>query len=219
MSQELLETVISTNQELESIKGIGRIELLLNNKPETFTATWGGLQPDRLRLDVLSPTGQPVISFACDGEQIYLLSYSDNKLYRRKAAGNGLKKIVAIDISVADFLDIICGRIPIGDIDGARMEEREDLGPLLVVHDRSRNYIDTIFFDMDQCTINEFERRSRSGKLLFHVVFESWMRVNGFSLPKSISIRDEKSGDVRVDARRVWVNPEMNDGQFVLEAL
>jgi len=216
LAEGLLQTVLSANSGLDAIKGMGRVKLRLDNQLNSFRAVWGGRQPDRFRLDILMLTGQPVISFACDGKLIYLLSYSDNKLYRRKATGNGLKRIIDIDITVADFLDLICGRLPIRRGGGARLVEDGQSGPLLVLDGRGRDFIDTISLDSDRRTPREFERREQSGKLLYRVVFESWGETDGFRLPDSITIQDDGGRMIHIDTERAWANPGLTDDKFVL---
>lgn len=220
-ARRLLEAVLAANQDLESIKGIGRVKLLLDNQQDTFRAVWGGRQPDLFRLDVLVLTGQPFLSFASDGDRIYLLSYSENKLYRRKATGSGLKRIISIDITVSDFLDLISGRIPaeLQQESRVRLEEDEGSGPRLVLYGGGREYIDTIFLDVDRSTVREFERRERSGGLLYRVVFETWGETDGFRLPEIITIQDDGGRMIRLDVARTWVNPVLTDEQFVLKAL
>jgi hypothetical protein len=214
----LLNTVLAANDGLESIKGMGRVKLRLDNQLQTFRAAWGGRQPDRFRLDVLVLTGQPVISFACDGDRIYLLSYQENKLYRSRASAKSLKRIISIDMTIEEFLDLVSGRIPVEREGGVRLEEStSDSGPRLVLDGRGRDHHDAVYLDTDRSTVRRFERRDRSGKLIYRVVFGNYGETDGFRLPESITIQDENGQMVHVDVERVWVNPDLTDEQFVLE--
>jgi hypothetical protein len=217
LAGQLLETVLGTNEGLDAIKGVGRVKLQLDNQSNTFRAAWGGRQPDRLRLDVLVLTGQPYISFACDGQRIYLLIYAENKLYRRKATGSGLKRIISIDMTVGAFLDLLSGRLPVQQEGGVRLEEAGKDGPRLVLEGPGRDHLDTIFLDSDRSTVRQFERRETDGKLLYRVVFGGWQVIDGFRLPESITIQDNGGQMVHVDVDRAWVNPSLTDEQFVLK--
>jgi outer membrane biogenesis lipoprotein LolB len=216
-AEQLLNTVLAANEGLESIKGMGRVKLLLDDQLQTFRAAWGGKQPDRFRLDVLVLTGQPVTSFACDGQHIYFLSYLENKLYRSKASAKSLKRIISIDMTIEDFLDLISGRLPVEKEGGVRLEEKADSGLHLLLDGSGRDHLDTIYLDADGSTVRKFERREPKGKLLYRVVFGDFEETDGFRLPESVTIQDENGRMVHVDVERAWVNPGLTDEQFVLK--
>lgn len=218
MAHSMLQSVLATNAGLDAIKGKGRVRMTLDDEWNTFRAAWIGKQPDQFRLDVLSPTLQPILSFACDGNRIYLLSYSDNRLYRRRASENSLERIIAIDMTVEDFLDLISGRLPVHQGGNVRLEESADSGPLLVLDDKKVNYTETILLDIDRSTVREFERRKRDGTLLFRVLYEKRQDTEGFTLPESMSIHNDNGRMIHITVERTWVNPELTDDKFVLKA-
>lgn len=218
LADSMLQSVLAANEGLYAVKGVGRVKLQLDGQPETFRALWIGRQPDQFLLKVLAITGQPILSFACDGNRIYFLSHSDNKLHRGRATENSLKRIVGIDITLEDFLDLISGQLPVHRGGSVRLEEPDDSGPLLILDGKGLKYIDTISLDIDRITVRGFERRERGGKLLFRVLIEKWRETDGFRLPETITIEDENGGMIHIAVQRVWVNPELSDDQFVLKA-
>lgn len=217
LAEGMLETVLAVNADLDAIKGIGRIKLQLENQPDTFRAIWIGGQPDKFLLKLLALTGQPIVSFACDGKNIYLLFHAKNKLHHRRATVNGLKRIVGIDITVADLLNLICGRIPVHQEGSVRLEETADSGPLLILDGKGRNCIETISLDIDRTAVRAYERRERNGKLIFRVLFEKLQETDGFRLPESITVQDDNGGMIHIAIERAWANPELTDDQFVLD--
>lgn len=219
LAGSMLQSVLSVNLDLTTIKGIGRVKMRSGKQLESFRAIWIGKQPNQFRLDVLSPMGQPVYSFACDGDRIYLFSYSGNKLYKRRATENSLKRIIPIDITVTDLLNLISGRLPVHQGGRVRLEEPADSEPLLVLHEEGLAYFETILLDKDRITPLAFERRELGGKLLFEVSFEKLRETEGFRLPESITFRDHNGGMIHIDVERAWVNPELTDDKFVLNAL
>jgi hypothetical protein len=122
-----------------------------------------------------------------------------------------------MDMAVEDFLDLICGRVPVQKGDSVKLVEEEGKGPRLVIGGGGRKHVDTILLDSDRQTLVEFERRTKGGKLVYGVVFEKWSETEGFRLPRAITIRNDAGGMVQVDVERVWVNPGMKEEQFVLE--
>jgi hypothetical protein len=217
-AEKLLQTILTPNAGVDAIKGLGRVNLWQDGQFNSFRAYWIGRQPDQFRLEVVADTGQPIFSFACDGRRFYFLSYSDNRLYRRKTSDNGLRRIISIDMAVADLLDLMSGRIPIQQGGDASLEENGTEGPLLIVEDRARKCIETAFLDASRTTVREFERRERNGKLLFRAVFEETGKTEGFQLPVSMTICNDDGAEIKITVERCWVNPELTEDQFILEA-
>lgn len=213
----MLQSVLATNEQLDTIKGFGRVRLRQDNQLESFRAAWMGRQPNQFLLKVLTPTMQPYLSFACDGKRIYFLSHSDNKLHSRRANENSLKRIVHIDITLEDFLDLISGRLPVSQGARVRLEEPADSGPLLILDDKELEYIDTISLDVDRITVRGLERRRRNGRLLFSVSFEKRIENEGFWIPKSLTIQDDNGRMIHISVEQTWVNQELSDDQFVLK--
>ncbi len=214
----LLQKALSANAGLESIKGLGRVQLKQNHQTTSFRAAWIGKQPDKFRLEILAVSGQPVYSFATDGKRIYLLSYSDNRLYRRKASENALKRIVSVDMTADDLLDLLSGRLPIRPGGSVRLEEHPGSGDVLVIDGKGHDDIERIFLDADSGDVNQFERRNPSGKLLFRAVFEKHRETEGFQTPQSLLISNDEGAEIDFTVQQCWVNPELTADQFKLKA-
>jgi hypothetical protein len=119
---------------------------------------------------------------------------------------------------VADLLNLISGRLPVRQGGRVRLEEPTDSEPLLVLHEEGVAYFETILLDKDRITPLAFERRELGGKLLFEVSFEKLRETEGFRLPESITFRDDNGGMIHIDVERAWVNPELTDDKFILNA-
>jgi hypothetical protein len=159
-----------------------------------------------------------VAGISCDGDRFYFLSYSENRLYSRNAGKNSLKRIVSIDVAVEDLLALLAGGIPVQKDGRARLEEDEGLGTMLVVEDGDRRYVETVVLDPSRTRVRQFERRKRSGKLLFRVDVTSVSETDGFLLPVSMTLVDDDGAEIQMTVERSWVNPELAGDQFVLNA-
>ena len=217
-AEDLQKSILATNTALKSIKGIGRVKLQQNNQSNIFRAVWIGKRPGQFRLEVLAATGQPMLSFAGDGKRHYLLSYTDNRLYRKKVSENGLKDIISIALSTNDIVDLLSGRLPVNPGGSARIENGAGgQGPFLVLEDSRRNHVDKIFMGPDGMAFGGLERRDRRGRLLFKVVFDKMRVVDGFRVPDALTITNDDNVRVHIEVERCWVNPVVSDDQFVLE--
>ena len=216
---QLLHIILNTNAQVNTIKGIGFVKIRQDNQLNTFRAAWIGSRPQKFRLEILAATGQPILSFASDGKQNYLLSYSDNRLYRKKASGNVLKRLISIAIAPEDILDLLSGRLPVPSDSRAVLEH---LGgndaPVLILHARKGGDSERIFHGTNAGTaFNEMERRDRRGTLKFKAVFEKMQEVEGVRIPKVLTIANDNGAMIQITVERCWVNPVVSEDRFVLK--
>ena len=215
---KMLQAVLAPNAGVDAIKGLGRVKIRQDGQQDTFRALWIGRQPDQFRLEVLADTGQPIVSFASDGQRFYLLSYSENRLYSRQVSEDSLRRIISIDMTVADLLNLLSGRLPLQQDGYVSLDEGEAAGPMLIVEEKARKRIETIFLDASRDTVREFERRERNGDLLFRAVFEKNGETEGFQLPVSMTIYGDDGAEIQITVERCWVNPVLTQDQFILDA-
>jgi len=216
---QLLKTVLETNTQIRTIKGIGFVKLRQDNQLNSFRAAWIGSRPQKFRLEILAAIGQPVLSFASDGKRHYLLSYSDNRLYRRKASGNGLKRLIPIAITPEEILDLLSGRLPLHPDSRAAIEYRDgNSAPMLVLEARKGGGLERIIPGVSGLTaFRGMERYDRRGRLKFKAVFEKMREIGGRQIPEVLTITNDKGAMIQITVQRCWVNPVVSDDRFILK--
>jgi len=215
----LLRVVLDTNAQVNSIKGIGFVKMREGNQVNTFRAAWIGSRPRKFRLEILAATGQPVMSFASDGKRQYLLSYFDNRLYRKKTSEDGLKRLISITITPEDILDLLSGRLPVRPGSRAAIDHRDGSNtPILMVASPNGGDRESIFpvTDVGEA-FHSMERRDRRGKLKFKAVFEKVREENGFQIPEVLTITNDNGAMIQITVERCWVNPVVTEDRFVLK--
>jgi hypothetical protein len=232
----LQQAILDTNTQVKTIKGIGFVKIGRVNQLNRFRAAWIGSRPDKFRLEILLTTGQPSVSFASDGKRNYLLSYADNRLYRRKASENGLKRLVSIAMTPKDILDLLSGRLPVRPESRAVLEGRSGNGapvrpesramieepsgvgaPVIMLETSKRGARDRIYpVTAAGKTFFKLERYDRKGRLKFRAVFEKMREADGVRIPETLTITNENGAMIQIDIDRCWVNPDVSDDRFVL---
>lgn len=146
---ELLSSLKQINSSLVTFKGLGTVSLVQNGKLQKFRAAWAAAEPDKLRLQLFGPAGQPVFSIACDGRYYYLLSPEKEGVVKQRVADTGLKRYIEIPIGVPDLLSLFCGRVPsFGPKPPVANIEKDALqGTALVLIDASGEWVDMIYLD------------------------------------------------------------------------
>ncbi len=89
-ARELLTLLENQNRTLKTFKGTGRVTFRGDKKKKlTSRVVWIGAVPGKFRIAVRSFSGQPMISFAGDGQWFYFFSHVDSKFYKRSLKHKG----------------------------------------------------------------------------------------------------------------------------------
>ena len=215
---ELLSSLKQVNSSLVTFKGLGTVSLFQNGQLQKFRAAWAGVGPDKLRLQLFGPAGQPVFSIACDGRYYYLLSPEKESVVKQRVAATGLKRYIEIPIGVSELLSLFCGRPPLpgGESPVARLEKDTLQGSTLVLIEPSGELVDTIYLDEEVNSIREIERATPEGLLVWRAVLEDVRILDNYRIPNRITLSAEKEVTLRIDVDRFWANPSMSQDLFVI---
>ena len=203
-----LQEIRSVNETIDTLKGMGQIKVRQEKSLASFRAAFVGKRPDHFRLEILAVTGQPVLSFASDGNRFYLLSHSDEKLYQKKADEKGLGQFLPVSLTPEEILDLLCGRLPLSKDGHAHLTD----GALVV---ESRNTVDLVPLTEDGFLT--MERRDRKGSLLFTLRVEKTRTVDGKILPQLLTLSDSEGVLLQLTVETYWLNQAVPEDRFVLK--
>lgn len=206
------------NHSLVSLKGMGTISMTEGNRKQKFRSVWAAKAPDRLRIELLGLTGQPVASIACDGKYYYFLSHAEGKLVKRRASQSGFNKIINIPIGAEDVFALFSGRpAPSGGRLITRIERDAPHETVLVLRDVDMDIQDRVYADRRDGAITRIERgRDGSGQLIWRAALDNRITEQGYNLPKRLTLSSGEDVQVRIDTERFWANPELSADLFVI---
>ncbi len=90
-------------------------------------------KPDHLRIDSLSPFGQPLSTLVSDGETISIYSQKDRKFYSGAATPQNLARLLPIQMHPSELSALLRAEIPIIDYQTAQVSWDSDAGRTVVV--------------------------------------------------------------------------------------
>lgn len=211
-------SLCGVNHSLVSLKGIGTISMTERDRKQKFRAVWAAEAPDRLRIELLGLTGQPVASIACDGKYYYFLSHVEGKLVKRRASQSGFDKIINIPIGAEDVFALFSGRpAPSGGRLITRIEQGALHETVLVLRDVDRDIRDRVYADRRDGAVTRIERgRDGSGQLIWRAALNNRTNEQGYDLPKRLTLSSGEDVQVRIDTERFWANPALPADLFVI---
>lgn len=216
-ARELVLALGARNHDLSSFKGIGRFKLRQGGKVQTARAAWVGSYPDKLRIAVMNPAGQPMVSLSTDGQFLYLVSHSEGKFYKKPSANPTLQELISIPIAAADIISLLTARLPIRAYHTVELTADESgRGYILTLSRRWRGVTEKIYLDTDKRTVLQVEIFEASGNLSYRTVFQGKHHLNDFHLPEMIMISDTEGNRFELDVDQYWADVPLAPSTFVL---
>ena len=107
-------------------------------------------KPNRLRLETLSPLGQPGFYAATDGQELFLFAPSENTFYHGSATPRNLGLSIRLHLRVEEMVAVILGRVPLIDYDADHLgcTVKED-GYVMQLRGRDENTTQVLTFSGD----------------------------------------------------------------------
>jgi len=112
-AERLLLTVAELGTRYRSLNGLARVRGEIGG--QSFSATQGILaaSPDKLRLETLSPFGQPLVSVATDGETVEALVPGRKEFWRGDVGSGRIYEALRLPMPFRDMVGLLLCRVPV----------------------------------------------------------------------------------------------------------
>jgi outer membrane lipoprotein-sorting protein len=173
--------------------------------------------PYYLRLETLSPLGQPQFIAATDGGELFLFYPSENKFYVGAASRRNLSLFIPLNLSLDTVVSLIMGRVPLIEYDDEQMvcEVQGDFY-VLKLSGREGEQTQVLQLHRDQKELKT-ESYEEGGKLLFTTQYGSYERIGDVRFPREISITVPQDGTkVQVRYKSVELLSQIDSEKFML---
>ncbi|MBW1840524.1 MAG: hypothetical protein JRI75_01845 [Deltaproteobacteria bacterium] len=214
----LISMLNDKNAGLKTFKGKGEITYWKNNKINFVAgAAWIGSEPDRLRVALRSPSGQPLVSFSNDGKWFYLFSHAQGDYFKKRATDSNLKRITSIPIKTADMVSILSGRIPVHrhSTAGVLKNESGD-GVVLVLKKWWGDRLEKVYFDETRKDVRKIEMFSGKNMLAYRTELYGLREINGYRIPSRLVFSTGDGSVFQLDINGYWPDIAVSPSVFEL---
>ena len=241
-ARELISILENQNRELKAFKGVGRITFWKNNKKDLASnIAWVASAPDRLRVALRSISGQPIVSFANDGQLFYLFSHAQGQFYKKPATNSTLKKLLSVPIKSDDIVDILAGRVPVNKHNSAvliksapsrrtpanasqqqvdRFSPGETCVPedgyILVLKKGWGKIHEMIYLEANKKDVRMVEVFGLTGALAYRAEFSGMQTIKGYKVPFRLVLSNDDGSGFQLDVDRFWADVSVSSSMFVL---
>lgn len=216
-AERMMAGLMQTNSGLTGFKCVAKITLSEPNRPiQSFRAAMAGRLTDHLRIDMFAPYGGSAGTVSSDGKHLFLVTHSSREYYKRRIGNGSLHRIIKVDVTVGDLIELLVGRIPMDEVLSARLmpDDGTDRTNLALVDrwgrtrqqitlDASMQPVRSVWFDGD---LNPIQSLMVTGQ----------QTIDGFVLPTRIDLSAESGQRVSVAVDRYEANVRLDESLFTL---
>jgi hypothetical protein len=216
-ARRLLEFALDKNPAPETFKGIGNIKIFKDNQVEHGRLAWMASGTDKVRIELLTPYGQPWAGFSSDGQHVYMLVYADQRFYKKPLSGSGLKQIISISVQPREIISLLSGRPPVPEYSFISIiESQTRSGPVLVLQKKWWRGYQKIYLDQTADNIRAVEVYDGSGELKYKADFSHQIE-NGDRIPYRLEISNGHGTRVQLVVNGHWAEVDISPSAFVIE--
>jgi outer membrane lipoprotein-sorting protein len=214
-AERMVARLKAANAGLTRFKCLGKMTLAVSGQPtRSFRAAMAGALSDRLRIDMIAPFGGSAGTFSSDGEHLFFVRHPSGEYYKKRYGSGSLRRLLEIDVSVDDLLELMVGRIPMEENRSAKLVPGGEGAPagLLLLDGKGRTR-QRISVDARNTPIRSqwFDSRQRTTHTL---ALNGSQVVDGYDLPRRIDLTGGNGERVTLVLERYEANAPLDDQLF-----
>jgi hypothetical protein len=209
------EKVRLSNQQIRSLRGFARIELIHQGKRVRARQAIALVKPGLIRLETLNSLDQPLLILATDGVTFQVMSLSESRFYTGTVS-EGFAHFIHLRTSSEELVSLILGEIPPhGD---PSVSYDSDRALYRLMFPASANWkTQTFWIDPDTLRVVDISKTDAFTGEEIHCHFSRFRRKGSVIFPMEIQI--EVIGvnkRIALDFRKLEVNPPLPRDLFTL---
>lgn len=206
---------------VHSLKGIARIKV--ESPDETFSVKEFIIaqRPGSLRLETLTPLGQPGFYAATDGRELFLYNPSENTHYHGEATPRNLRLIkIPLHLAIEEVVSLVLGGVVLIDYDPEQSlcsANGDDYRIRLMTGDKKTTQVLTLSREDLRVVASETFRDGEA--LTLSVTYGSYEVDGGVNFPREIAVTfPADRTTVRINYKKVEFLSEVDSSLFRLDA-
>ncbi|MFW5901609.1 MAG: hypothetical protein ACOCTS_01070 [Thermodesulfobacteriota bacterium] len=215
-AERLLAGLYTRNQSLQTFKGIGRIRMRQGAHGQTARIAWMAAMDGRTRIEILGPSGRPLIKLAYDGETFYYRRAADEGVQQRNISNPSLDRVIDVPLTLQELVYFLAGRFPLYENHEVRFGRRGSgpSEPLIVTHGLS-GWREVLRLSGSHENL-ESVSLYKGDALRYQVKLSDYRQADGFKIPSRLVFSSAQAAGFEIRVERFWPNTGVSATQFVI---
>ena len=214
-ARHLAAYVNSQNQDIESSKGTGWIELEKGSQKDRFKIAWAASGPNRLRITFLV-SGHPVETIVATGEKVTFISHTGKHKPHTIASNDpDLKTFTHIPVKLSELIAILLGRIPLQKFTHALFQPEETHYSTVLLKKNWKSSFKKLHTDKEG-QVQKLSSLNGNGTPIYDITYLNYKYVGLNHIPVTLLIQDFLGRKIHISLTRFISNPPIKESIFKL---
>lgn len=121
MARRLMARLDADARAFPSLRGLAKVRVHRGDRSFSASQVLLAQKPDRLRTEVLSPFGQPMLLMATDGRELEIQVPTEGRFYRGEATPAHLQRFTRLPLGVNELVHFLLYQVPLVGRDAAQV--------------------------------------------------------------------------------------------------
>jgi len=215
-AERLLARLYTRNQNLQTFKGIGSIRLWHGAGAQTARIAWMAALDGRIRIEILGPSGRPLIKLAYDGESFYYRRAADEGVRQRNIRNPSLDRVIDVPVTLRELVFFLAGRFPLYENHEVRFAQSgsRPADRLILTHGLS-GLREVLRLSGGHERLDSVSLY-RGDTLRYQVKLSDYRQMDGFWIPSRLVFSSARSAGFEIRVERFWPNTAVSASRFVI---
>ena len=212
----LLMSIAQRAESIRSISGEVRVEIWKKGQRVKLKQMLAVDSQSRLRLEVISPFGQPITTLVSDGSRLMIYAVDEKRFLMGAATAENMARLMPVNMSPSELSALLRGSIPLIKFQKAEVDWDQRKGRYLLTL-KSGDRRQRLELEPEYFRVTRMESLNRQ-ELIYRVRFGTYSGQGKAIVPKRI-LFEVPSADLRVDLEVLdfTMNPQLPDAAFTLQ--
>ncbi|MCG8567514.1 MAG: hypothetical protein MI747_20775 [Desulfobacterales bacterium] len=203
------------NQEIQTTKGMGKIQLIQGSKSQSYKLAWAAQAPDKARI-ILTFSGQPLETIIADGEHVRFISHTGRHSPHTTPGPNpDLDSFLNVPVRLSQLIALLLGQIPVPEFDDAWFTHTDPAtAPIGLKNNFSSQHWQIT--PNPQGKITKIELLDRNQNQVFFLEYQARKSFKEFQIPSRIHMGNHQGNEIFLTISRFFPNAPVKESAFRL---
>ncbi len=163
-------------------------------------------KPDSLLINITGPFGINFATAAVAKTRLVYLNELTNQVLYTNTTQENIKKLLRVDISFEELIDIMTGCIVINPEGSVKQSSRVEEDQYIITQERS-GYLYKYWIDIRNLAVSKNLIHDKEGNILIDLQFGNFIEIEGIIIPRVINLTNSvRNENIKINYSKVSVN-------------
>jgi len=162
---------------------------------------------DSASLTLFGPLGMLVARLYARPDYFAFYNTITSEAFEGKPTAENLNKILKVFLGFEEFARLVRDEMPDKPENFLQTAKKIENDKMVYKNTSKKDFAEFCLFNSDLSQLEQYQRKAKDGSIILNIIFQNFIKVNGYSLPKSYIFKfPVMDGNVTFEADEIEIN-------------